>query len=153
MPKVTVKYGETELVKDQDYTVAYKNNKNAGKATVTLTGKGNYKGTKTVSFTIKPAAQKLVVSKAAKSVKAKALNKKAVSTSKVKVRDAKTKVTYVKVAKGSSKKLTINKKTGKIKVAKLTKKGTYKIKVKVKAAKSKNYKAASITKVIKVVVK
>lgn len=152
-PKVTVKYGETELVKDQDYTVAYKNNKNAGKATVTLTGKGNYKGAKTVSFTIKPAAQKLTVSKAAKSVKVKTLKKKAAFTSKVVVRGAKTKVTYTKVAKGSSKKLTINKKTGKIKVAKKTKKGTYKIKVKVTAAKSKNYKAASITKVIKVVVK
>lgn len=152
-PAVTVKLGGKTLVKGTDYKVTYKNNINAGKATVTLTGQGNFKGTKTASFTIKQAAQKLMVSKAAKSVKVKTLKKKAAFTSKVVVRGAKTKVTYAKVAKGSSKKLTINKKTGKIKVAKKTKKGTYKIKVKVTAAKSKNYKAASITKVIKVVVK
>jgi len=120
---------------------------------VTVIGKGKYFGENTAEFTINPAAQKLTVSKAAKSVKANALKKKAVFTSKVVVRGAKTKVTYAKVAKGSSKKLTIDKKSGKIKVAKKTKKGTYKIKVKVTAAKAKNYKAASITKVIKVVVK
>ena len=41
------------LVKDTDYTVAYKNNTAAGTATVTITGKGNYQGTITKSFTIK----------------------------------------------------------------------------------------------------
>ena len=54
-PVVTVKYGKTKLVKGTDYTVSYKNNKEAGTATVTLTGKVDYTGTRKVTFTIKPA--------------------------------------------------------------------------------------------------
>ncbi|MBQ6348522.1 MAG: fibronectin type III domain-containing protein [Clostridia bacterium] len=54
-PALTVKYGKTKLVKGTDYTVSYKNNKGAGTATVTLTGKGDYTGTRKVTFTIKPA--------------------------------------------------------------------------------------------------
>lgn len=42
------------LVKDVDYTVSYKNNTNAGKASVTFTGKGKYTGTITKNFTIEP---------------------------------------------------------------------------------------------------
>ena len=45
--------GET-LVKDRDYTVSYAENVNAGTATVTVTGKGNYSGTKTATFSIAP---------------------------------------------------------------------------------------------------
>lgn len=37
-----------------NYSVAYKNNKNVGKATLTITGKGNYTGTITKTFVIKP---------------------------------------------------------------------------------------------------
>ena len=51
-PSVTVKDGDTTLVKDTDYTVSYSNNVNTGTATVTITGKGNYSGTKEVTFTI-----------------------------------------------------------------------------------------------------
>ncbi len=46
---------ETILVKDTDYTVSYSDNTNAGTATVTITGKGNFSGTKTATFTIKSA--------------------------------------------------------------------------------------------------
>lgn len=53
-PAVTVKDGTAALVKDTDYTVEYKNNTNAGTATVTVTGKGNYSGTKEVTFKISP---------------------------------------------------------------------------------------------------
>lgn len=51
---ITVKYGNTTLKKDTDYTVSYKNNKNVGTATVTITGKGKYSGTVKKTFTIKP---------------------------------------------------------------------------------------------------
>lgn len=51
-PAVTVKVGSTKLTKGTDYTVAYKNNINAGTATVTITGKGKYKGSKSVTFKI-----------------------------------------------------------------------------------------------------
>lgn len=44
-----------KLKADTDYTIKYSNNTKIGKATATITGKGNYKGTKTLSFTIKPA--------------------------------------------------------------------------------------------------
>ncbi len=51
-PELTVTFGETPLVVGTDYTVAYTNNVNAGQATATITGKGNYKGTKTANFNI-----------------------------------------------------------------------------------------------------
>ena len=51
-PSVTVMLGNKKLVKNTDYTVSYKNNKNIGKATVTIKGKGNYTGTLTKTFTI-----------------------------------------------------------------------------------------------------
>ena len=52
VPKLTVKDGETALSKDTDYTVKYQNNLNAGTATVTLTGKGNYAGSVEIKFNI-----------------------------------------------------------------------------------------------------
>jgi hypothetical protein len=54
-PTVTVKDGSKTLASGTDYTVAYKNNTNAGTATVTITGKGSYVGTKTATFTINKA--------------------------------------------------------------------------------------------------
>ena len=54
VPKLTVKDGETALSKDTDYTVKYRNNLNAGTATVTLTGKGNYSDSVSKTFTIEP---------------------------------------------------------------------------------------------------
>ena len=55
IPEVSVTWNGTQLTKDTDYTVDYTDNTNAGKATVTVTGTGNYIGTKTGSFTIAPA--------------------------------------------------------------------------------------------------
>lgn len=53
-PAVTVKKAETTdvLTEGTDYTVAYTDNTNVGTATVTVTGKGNYSGTRTVNFAI-----------------------------------------------------------------------------------------------------
>lgn len=51
-PTVTVTLGDKTLTKDTDFTVAYSNNTEIGTATVTVTGDGNYSGTKTASFTI-----------------------------------------------------------------------------------------------------
>ncbi len=53
-PSVTVKDDDKKLIKGTDYTLSYKNNTKPGKATVTITGKGNYTGTKTVTFNIVP---------------------------------------------------------------------------------------------------
>jgi hypothetical protein len=54
-PAVTVKTAKgTTLKKGTNYTVTYSDNRNAGTATVTVTGVGNYAGTVTKTFTIKP---------------------------------------------------------------------------------------------------
>lgn len=54
IPTVTVTDGTDTLVKDTDYIVDYVNNINVGTATVTITGIGNYVGTKTATFNIMP---------------------------------------------------------------------------------------------------
>jgi hypothetical protein len=53
-PAVTVTDGGKTLVKDVDYTVSYENNVNAGTASVTLTGMGDYTGSVTKTFEINP---------------------------------------------------------------------------------------------------
>lgn len=58
-PSVTVKLGSTALKKGIDYVVSYSNNKNVGKATVVITGKGLYAGTITRTFVINPAKQEI----------------------------------------------------------------------------------------------
>ena len=53
-PTPTVKDGSKTLKLNTDYTLAYKNNVNVGTATVTVTLKGNYSGSKSVTFKIVP---------------------------------------------------------------------------------------------------
>ena len=55
-PALTIKYNGMTLKEGTDYTVAYTNNTNAGNATATVTGKGNYTSTAAKSFTINKAA-------------------------------------------------------------------------------------------------
>ena len=52
-PKPTVKYGNKTLKLGRDYTLSYKNNVKPGTATITITGKGSYTGSKRVTFAIK----------------------------------------------------------------------------------------------------
>ncbi len=47
-----VKLGTVTLEEGTDYTVTYKNNKNVGLASVTITGTGNYTGSRTAEFRI-----------------------------------------------------------------------------------------------------
>lgn len=53
-PSVTIKDGAYKLKKGTDYSVSYKNNKEIGTATVTVKGKGEYGGKKTLTFKINP---------------------------------------------------------------------------------------------------
>ena len=55
-PAPTVKIGSTTLKSGTDYTLSYKNNTNVGTATITITGKGNYTGTRTATFKVVPAS-------------------------------------------------------------------------------------------------
>ncbi len=61
-PAPSVTLNKTTLTKDKDYSITYKNNKNAGTATVTITGLTPYSGT---------ASQTFEIGKAPLSVKAK----------------------------------------------------------------------------------
>lgn len=51
-PSFTVKNGTTTLIGNTDYTSSLSNNVNAGSATLTIKGKGNYSGTATKTFSI-----------------------------------------------------------------------------------------------------
>ena len=54
-PTPTVQYGSVNLTNEKDYTLSYRNNVNAGTATVIVTGKGGYEGSSgTKDFTINP---------------------------------------------------------------------------------------------------
>ena len=54
-PEVTVAISGRTLEADKDYTVSYASNITAGTATVTVTGKGNFTGTASKTFTINKA--------------------------------------------------------------------------------------------------
>lgn len=135
----TVKVGKKTLKAGKDFKVVYpKNMKSAGKKVITIKGIGKYAGyTKTITYTIKPATQKVTVS-------ANKLTVKRGKTATVKVTKKTGKVTY-KSSDSNAVKVTKN---GKIKIAKKAKKGTYTVTVTVKKA---NYK--TVTKKIKVKVK
>lgn len=51
-PELQVSYNKNPLTKDSDYSIAYLNNNAVGTATVVITGKGEYAGTKKVTFKI-----------------------------------------------------------------------------------------------------
>lgn len=79
-PAVTVKNASgVKLVKDKDYTIKYSSGrKNVGKYKVTITFKGNYSGSKTLYFTIKPKSVSIKsISAGRKSLKVK-VNKRTV---------------------------------------------------------------------------
>lgn len=138
--KVVVKDGSKTLKLGTDYTlskVTYRTG--AGKTKITVTFKGNYKGTKSVTFTVNKAKQKITV-KGTTSVKASKV-KKASKKYKLTVRGVKgkAKVSY----KSNSKKITVDK-NGKITVKKGTKKGT-KAKITITTKATSNYKATTKT--------
>ena len=76
-PKVTFDWSG---ISSSDYTLSFKNNVAIGKASVTVKGKGNFKGSKTLSFNILPA--KAVVSKVKAAKRAFTVNAKAQSGAK-----------------------------------------------------------------------
>ena len=67
-----VKDGSKTLVSGTDYKVSYKNNINAGTATVTITGIGNYTGSVNKTFKINKAANAVTASDFTRSYSAKA---------------------------------------------------------------------------------
>ena len=149
-----VKLDGTVLEYGTDYTLSYSNNVNAGTATMTVTGMGDYKGSQNVSFKINKAGNGLSVAGKTYKIKRSKVKKKAkkVAVSSVMtVKRANGVVRYAKVS--GSKKLSINASTGAVTIKKKTKKGTYKMIVNVTAAGDANHSAVTRRVTIKVKVK
>ncbi|MBP3326772.1 MAG: hypothetical protein J6L77_10190 [Coprococcus sp.] len=139
--KVVVKDGSKTLKLGTDYTlskVTYRTG--AGKTKIVVTFKGNYKGTKSVTFTVNKAKQKITV-KGTTSVKAKAVKKRSRSYN-LSVRGIKGKAKYTISYKSNSNKISVNKRTGKITVKKGAKKGS-KVRIYIKTKATSNYKATT----------
>ena len=150
-PGPVVTLDNSILTEGRDYDVSYADNVNAGTALVTITGKGNFKGSVTATFKITKASIKIsgkTISLKAKTVKKK--NKSYSASKAFSVTKNKGTVTYKKT-KGNNK-ITVSGK-GKVTVKKGLKKGTYKIKVKVSAAGDANHKKAAKTVTVTVRVK
>ena len=69
---IVVNDGIVTLVEGIDYDVAYENNVHAGTASVVITGKGNYTGTVTKTFTIKKASNTITAKNFTKTYSTKA---------------------------------------------------------------------------------
>ena len=125
---VKVKYNGKTLKSGTDYTVSYRNNINAGTASVVITGKGSYTGTKTASFQIARA-------KAVLTAKATALT---LTQSSSKTAVIKSKKTDGKITCKSS-----NSKIVKISGTSIIPVSPGQATVTIQAAQGVNYKAAS----------
>ena len=130
-PAVTVKNGNSALVSGTDYTVTYANNVNAGTATVKVSGKGKYKGEKTLSFTIGKAEAKLAFASGSVTKK----------TTDAAFTNALTKTTdgTVSFESGNTSVAAVNSTSGQVTLKKVA--GTAVITA--RAAEGKNYKAGS----------
>ena len=53
-PEPTLTFDGAALVSGRDYTLSYSNNTDPGRATITITGQGNFCGSREVNFTINP---------------------------------------------------------------------------------------------------
>ena len=60
IPEVIIKDKTTRLNLNEDYSLVYSENINAGSAIITITGKGNYMGSLTKSFTISKAMMEVI---------------------------------------------------------------------------------------------
>lgn len=144
---VTVKCETFTLKKGSDYTISYKNNKKAGKASIIITASGIFTGSKTVNFTINKAKNPLTVKTKTITANAK-LNTSFAKSKAFTISKAQGSVTFKKSS--GDKKISISK-TGVITVKKgLKKNKTYNFKVKVTAAGNSNYKSGSKTVTVKI---
>lgn len=136
------------------YSVTFNNNVNAGTASVTVTGRGNYTGSATEYFTIEKASNPIGgMTWNFITIDGKRLAKKKKSIDRYKassIYNAEGKVTFKK--KSGSKKIKVSK-NGKVTIAKKTGRGTYRVEVRAKAAGNSNYKAGYYNYILSVSVR
>ena len=132
-PSITVKYGSTTLKNGTHYGVSYGTNKSTGAATIKITGKGNYTGTKTITFYIVPKTPtSLKLTAAKKSAKVSFGKSTGASGYEIAYSTSKSKGFKTVSLTGSSKTIT-----------KLTSKKTYYVKVRAyKTVSGKKYYSA-----------
>lgn len=130
-----VKDGNTTLTNGTHYTIAYKNNTNAGTATVKITGVGDYTGSVDKTFTINKAAQSITAKSSLATVSVG-------KTATVSTTGAKGTVTYTS---SDATVATVDSKTGVVTAKKV---GT--VTITAKSAATANYNAASKAVTIKV---
>ena len=118
-PKVEAANGKAAMAVNTDYTVTYKNNLNAGKASVVITGTGSYKDSVTKYFIITPA--KAVIKKMS-------AKKKSIVVSAVKQKNV-TAYQFAYKQKGKKKWIIKTSKTPTKTIAKLKRNKTYSLKV------------------------
>ena len=154
---IEVTMGGKTLKEDKDYTVSYKNNTNAGTATVIVIGKGGYIGSITKSFQINKASNSMTAQGKTVKIKASKLKKKKQvikPTKSLRICNAVGNLKF-KLAGVNKKKFKkyfkVNAKNGTITIKKGLKKGKYKLKIDITAAGNANYLAA--TKQIQVTVR
>lgn len=142
-PKVVL--NGASLKKDSDYKVSYKDNTNAGKAAVTITGRGKYGGSAKKTFTIDKAPNPLKTAISEKSYRQSKLSKEAAFN--IGASNARGKITYAPDSASKKAKIKVSS-SGNVTVPKKCGKGTYKITV--RAAGNGNYKAGTKTVTIRV---
>lgn len=132
-PRISVTR-KSRVINNKDYSISYKSNKSIGTASIAVTGKNNYLGTKTLKFKIVP--KKVLIS----SIKGKK-NRVVVKLKKMSPSPTFYEVKYKKY---NSNKWTIKKvKNRSITIKKLKRNTTYKIKIRaVKTVNGKNYKGS-----------
>lgn len=140
-PDFLVIHNRLVLEPGVDFDISFSNNVHAGTATLTITGKGEYCGTKTGRFAIGKASQTLSVKVSSKTFYASKLKKKGTSFSLG--ASSKTKKSY----RASSKMITVTS-TGKVYLKRGIKKGTYKVTV--TARSTSDYYGASKTVTVRV---
>ena len=141
------------LKQGTDYTLTYKNNKKAGTATVTITGKGNYAGSVKKTFKVVKGTQPLTVKAHAKSVKQSKVAKANVSVKAFKLSGAQGAVTCKNVSSNKIARTFKVNKLGNVVVPKGTKKGAYEVTLKATAKGNANYKPGTVQAIAKVTVK
>ena len=147
-PAVTVTGADKKAISASAYTVSYSANKNVGTAKVAITFKGNYSGTKNLTFTINPKGTKL----SKLTTKSKAITVKWKKNTK-QTSGYQIQYSTSKNFKKAKKTVTVSKnKTTKTKIKKLKKKKKYFVRIRTfkKVSGKKYYSAWSKAKNIKV---
>jgi len=153
-PSAVVKDASATLRAGVDYSIAYKDNKNAGTAVAVVAGRGNYQGSKNVKFVIAKAKNPMKLKAVEKTLTARSLAKKSRTIKVLQFQErARGKLSYANASSASVQKaVSVDSSTGALTVKQGTKARSYTVRIRVSAAGDSNHLAASKTMSTKVIV-